>query len=192
MSAIPNSLFIRCPYCGSEYEVGRDEFGRKARCEICGKSFIIGQTATRQSEPPNSNLYCTACGNRITPNAAFCTKCGRPITRLRQATRSNAIPDTQVFSRSQGADAIRKPNMAGAVVVTALVTLCCCLPLPLGIAAIVFAAQANSKLSTGDLVGARKAIDTSDTLIKVCIGLIMLGIVLHIIRIVGVGIMLNN
>ena len=184
MNAIPNSLSIRCPYCGIENKVGRDDFGQEARCKICGKSFIIGQTSTKQSEPPNRDLYCTACGNRVTPNAAFCTKCGRPIARLQQASKSNTIQDTKAFSQSQGVNAIRKPNMVGAIVVTILGTPCCCLPLPLGIAAIVFAAQANSKLSTGDLAGASKAIDTSDTLIKVCASLIPLGIVLHIIRLV--------
>jgi hypothetical protein len=38
-----------------------------------------------------------------------------------------------------------------------LVTLCCCWPLPLGIVAIVYAAQVNSKLNAGDIAGAMAA-----------------------------------
>lgn len=46
----------------------------------------------------------------------------------------------------------RIPNY---LVQSILVTLCCCMPL--GIVAIIFSAQVNSKLASGDLAGARDA-----------------------------------
>jgi hypothetical protein len=53
-------------------------------------------------------------------------------------------------SSPSGGDPI--PNY---LVQSILVTLCCCMPL--GIVAIVFAAQVNSKLAVGDVMGAREA-----------------------------------
>lgn len=45
--------------------------------------------------------------------------------------------------------------MPNYLVQSILVTLCCCLPF--GIVAIIFAAQVNSKLATGDYAGAVEA-----------------------------------
>jgi hypothetical protein len=66
-----------------------------------------------------------------------------------------------------------------------LVTLFCCLPF--GIAGIVFAAQVNSKWSTGDYEGARKAsMDAAKwTKIGFFVGLGV--IVLYLIAIFGLG-----
>ncbi|MEO8378802.1 MAG: CD225/dispanin family protein [Acidobacteriota bacterium] len=45
-----------------------------------------------------------------------------------------------------------RPPIPNYLVQSILVTLCCCLPL--GVVAIIYAAQVNSKLSVGDLPGA--------------------------------------
>jgi hypothetical protein len=55
----------------------------------------------------------------------------------------------------------RRPNIPNYLVQSILVTLCCGCGLPFGIVAIVNAAQVNSKLSAGDIAGARRASDSA-------------------------------
>ena len=42
----PKTREIKCPYCGASYEIEEHEYGHKAACEVCGKSFVIGETST--------------------------------------------------------------------------------------------------------------------------------------------------
>ena len=53
----------------------------------------------------------------------------------------------------QPAAAVQMPGMQNYLVQAILVTLCCCMPL--GIVAIVYAAQVSSRLAVGDLAGAQ-------------------------------------
>jgi hypothetical protein len=77
-------------------------------------------------------MYCTNCGSPRADNAAACANCGTPVQRFApQAPINNYL------------------------VPAILVTLCCCLPG--GVAAIIYAAQVNSKLSAGDIAGAMAA-----------------------------------
>lgn len=77
-------------------------------------------------------MFCRKCGSPNDDNASKCANCGEP---LRQVAPSVDIPNYLVQS--------------------ILVTIFCCLPF--GIPAIVFAAQVNGKLASGDLQGAMKA-----------------------------------
>ena len=74
-------------------------------------------------------MYCTNCGQLRPDGATSCPSCGTPVPRFSTPT---AIPNYLVQS--------------------ILVTLCCCLPF--GIVAVVFAAQVNSKVASGDVAGA--------------------------------------
>lgn len=47
------------------------------------------------------------------------------------------------------------PAVPNYLVQSIIVTLCCCLPL--GVVAIIFAAQVNTKLAAGDIAGAQEA-----------------------------------
>ena len=40
------AMTIKCPYCGAVYDIEENECGCRARCEACGKRFVIGHVAT--------------------------------------------------------------------------------------------------------------------------------------------------
>jgi interferon-induced transmembrane protein len=76
-------------------------------------------------------MYCTNCGVWNSDDATSCYQCGNPMP-----VPASAIP--QVI-----------PNHLTEAI---LVTLCCCVPL--GIPAIVYAAQVSGKVAAGDIQGA--------------------------------------
>ena len=39
---------IKCPHCGTEYEIDKSEHGRFVKCEICGKGFVAGTSAAKK------------------------------------------------------------------------------------------------------------------------------------------------
>lgn len=72
--------------------------------------------------------------------------------------------------------AAEKPSISNWLWQSIVVTVCCCLPL--GIVAIIFAAQVNSKLAAGDIVGAT---DSAGKAKMFCILGFCLGIIGNII-----------
>jgi hypothetical protein len=82
-------------------------------------------------------MYCRKCGTQNEDNNYKCSRCGEV---LHQGTASSAP--------------IKIPNY---LVQSILVTLLCCLPF--GIPAIVYSAQVNGKIQSGDIQG---AIDSSN------------------------------
>lgn len=82
-------------------------------------------------------MFCRKCGAENDDNAYRCVKCGEV---LQQQTSFNQSPQPAEKISNYLAQSI-------------LVTLFCCLPL--GIPAIVFAAQVNGKIQAGDIEGAR-------------------------------------
>lgn len=99
-------------------------------------------------------MHCTSCGNTLPPNATICPTCGVPVAFPQGAAASGGTyaPPPPSYQGGYGTAPVNVPNY---LVQSILVTLCCCLPL--GIVAIVFAAQVNGKLAAGDVAGAMKA-----------------------------------
>lgn len=81
-------------------------------------------------------MYCQKCGTNNEENAFKCVQCGETL----QHEGPQAAPPAKI------------PNYLSQSI---LVTLCCCLPL--GIPAIVFAAQVNGKIAAGDIQGAMES-----------------------------------
>lgn len=77
-------------------------------------------------------MHCTNCGEPRADNATICASCGERVRRF-------PAP----------------PPIPNYLVQAILVTLCCCLPI--GIVAVVYAAQVNGKLAAGDIAGAQQA-----------------------------------
>jgi interferon-induced transmembrane protein/zinc ribbon protein len=90
-------------------------------------------------------LYCPTCGASNADNAAVCVQCGRALQGVAPAV---AVPNYLVFA--------------------ILVTVFCCLPS--GIAAIIYAAQVNTKLQAGDLAGAQLASRNAKMWVLISVG----------------------
>lgn len=91
------------------------------------------------------SLFCHQCGTENADNATSCRACGTALANPFQ-------PGSVVGGGGGSLPAGSVPNY---LVQAILLTTCCCPPF--GIVAIVYAAQVNGLLQTGDIAGARKA-----------------------------------
>jgi hypothetical protein len=89
-------------------------------------------------------MYCTNCGTERLASATVCANCSQPVV---QYPAPASVPNYLVHS--------------------ILATLCCCLPF--GIVAVVYAAQVNTKLATGDLAGAQASSRSARTWVIVSV-----------------------
>lgn len=61
--SVGNQKDVKCPNCGTEYEIEASEIGREAECEVCGRKFVIGangndaiQNSTNRTMPRSSSF----------------------------------------------------------------------------------------------------------------------------------------
>lgn len=95
-------------------------------------------------------MNCPNCGTSNLDNSAICVNCGRSLAPGAAQAYTPPPPPP-----SYGAPVAAGAQVPNYLVQAILVTLCCCLPL--GVVAIVFAAQVNTKLAQGDMAGALEA-----------------------------------
>jgi hypothetical protein len=135
-------------------------------------------------------LNCPNCGTSNLDTASICANCGRPLASTTPhsytpppppPTQSSYTPPRTPGGGSFGAPPAGQP-IPNYLIQSIFVTLCCCLPL--GVVAIVFAAQVNSKLAVGDTIGAREASDKAKLFCWIAFGL---GLVLSILWMVTGG-----
>ena len=108
-------------------------------------------------------MYCTSCGSQNDEDARFCKDCGKAM--------SGSAPDAETFEPESpsGMGSPAPPAHVPTYLLPAiLVTVFCCLPF--GIVSIVYAAQVNSKLDTGDVAGAMQASNNAKTWMWVAFG----------------------
>ena len=82
-------------------------------------------------------MYCRKCGAQNEDSSLNCIQCGEALNTIAASPVSTA------------------PQIPNYLVQSILATVFCCLPL--GIPAIVFAAQVNGKIQAGDIQGALSA-----------------------------------
>lgn len=78
---------IKCPHCGTEYEIGQSECGMFATCQICGKDFVMGASKESQIQQDESaDAICPYCktvyevGSDWRGKLVACEACGRNFT----------------------------------------------------------------------------------------------------------------
>ena len=112
-------------------------------------------------------MFCSKCGTENDNNAFRCVQCGQ---EMHAAATTGATPPANV------------PNYLAQSII---VTLFCCWPF--GIPAIVFSAQVNSKLASGDVEGAIDASNKAKMWAWVSFGVGMLAILFYVVVMLAAG-----
>lgn len=115
-------------------------------------------------------MFCPQCGASNADNAVGCVQCGR---NLQAGVPTQAMPGQPTPIQTPGVVIPPGATVQNYLVFAILTTVFCCPPL--GIPAIVYAAQVNGKLQAGDYVGAQQASKNAKTwcFISLGVGVVM-------------------
>jgi ribosomal protein L40E len=134
---------------------------------VIGVILLIRRSTERSAQKPHS-IFCTQCGTQNDANASHCARCGVSLLRPQPSGISAGV---------------EVPNYLAQAI---LVTIFCCVPL--GIPAIIFAAQVNGKLAAGDYAGAVETSRKAKLWCWISFG-VYLGIALIYFAVVIIGIL---
>ena len=126
-------------------------------------------------------MNCPHCGTSNFDNASICANCGRSLAEAPAPPRTDSYtppppPPRPSYSPGGPPPGAPIPNY---LVQSILVTLCCCLPL--GVVAIIFSAQVNSKLAAGDYAGAQEASRKAKMFVWIAFGLGLVAILISLL-----------
>ncbi len=147
-----SKIEITCPNCGREGRVPESFAGRKTKCPSCNAAIDIPDPhaaldLAEEEEEEDDGRECPDCGAELRRKARKCRACG-----LRFDRRGRPIDDDEKEFKGPPPD-----NHMGKAIFS---LVCCCWPL--GIVAVINAAQVSSKWAAGDYQGARQASAQAD------------------------------
>ena len=106
------------------------------------------------------------------------------MSEYNQDPQNSSFQSTNLNDFSQPA---KPDNYLVISIVATVLGLCSCIGLILGIIAIVFATQVDSKYSMGDYDGAQKASNNAKILAYISLGFAALGIIINVVYMIVVG-----
>jgi hypothetical protein len=141
-------------------------------------------------------MRCPNCSAEINDSAKECDFCGHAIVQASvssavppvappppvmppSSAASNPYPDAASSSRGNSEDI---PNHMVLAIVAAVLSLCTCYCVPLGIVCVVLSIMVNSKVNAGDFAGARNMSQWTKILSWVTIGFFGLAIALSAVN----------
>lgn len=123
-------------------------------------------------------MNCQNCGHANEAGATTCSNCGASLADAASSAAPPSppmppVPPAAAPLPPPAAAPVAGPAIANNLVWAILATICCCLPT--GIVSIIYAAQVDGKVASGDYAGAQQAADNAKLWAWVSLGLGLLG-----------------